>query len=252
MPPSYWIKLSLKSKPKDIFSRLLLDDDNKSTEHIAVSKILEKKYQDAIKFLLKTEEKEPYVYSTASNLAVAYELSGDFKSAIYWMKEALKRNPNSHYNTEWLHLYILKSELKIKKGELSLKNNLLITLPKKYNDNTLIDIDGQKHSVKDIRKALIYQLKERTIFVKPKDEIVANLFYTLAEIEANTRVVNEAIEMLKFSKLYGFNNSKLIDDKISEYQKSYIYAVLRYLLYAIVFIFIYSYLRRYIIKIFKK
>ena len=246
--PSHLFDNSIKNKPMNLFSERVRHKDIHTTEAIAVAKIIDKKYQDAIKYLLALEKEQQGVYSTASNIAVAYELQGDIENAIHWTQEALKRNKQAHYNTEWLHLFILKSKLKIRDNLLSLGNAHLIELPKTYDDNTYINIDGERHTISEVRNALIYQLKERTLFVKPKNAIVADLFYTLAEIEAHTRIIDEAIQIFHYSELYGFPNMVEINDKIDMYENAYWYAYMRYGLMIILGSIFLFYMKRYLAR----
>lgn len=67
---------------------------------------------------------------------------------------------------------------------------------------------------------LIYQLKERMVFVKPKDAVVANLLFSLSVIESHTDVVEEAIPLTKMAVEYGFRDNGLVAGKMALYQRA--------------------------------
>jgi len=218
-PPrgSIYIQHNIDATPIEIL-REYRDINKSSKEYEAVKLITQFKSKEAIAILLEIEAKRPALYTTATNLALAYELSGEYEEAIRWMKEALKRNKDSHYGTEWLHLFILKSKVKFPKESGYLEHNLLIKLPKKFDKESIIEIDDKNYSIRELEKALTYQLKERVIFVKPKDEIVAHLFYTLAMIYEHTTILSQSRKFLDYAKMYGFD-SKHITKKLELYDK---------------------------------
>jgi len=49
------------------------------------------------------------------DLGTAYELAGKNEPALRWIREGLRRNPNSHKGTEWLHVKILEAKIEQEK-----------------------------------------------------------------------------------------------------------------------------------------
>ena len=139
--------------------------------------------------------------------------------ALKWITEGIKRNPKSHDGTEWLHQLILEKKLKIKENPNFLMQNRIIELPKKITQNTKINISGTSYTVEEIQNAIIHQLKERLVFVKPKELIVADLLFTLGIIDAHTEILESSIKILTFSQQYGFTDSILIDQTINDYNQ---------------------------------
>ena len=90
----------------------------------------------------------------------------------------------------------------------------IIPLPEVFMDETVILIGETPFKVSKITKALEYQLLERVVFVKPEDEVVADLLFTLARINAQTNILEESIELLQLSSQYGFAQSPLLIDKL--------------------------------------
>lgn len=243
--PSFWFSKNIESDKEIVISKRLASIVHKTKADKAVMYISKGENKKAIDMLLNISNNSIDIYTKASNLAVAYELDGDIVSAKKWMKKALSVNKKSHYGTEWLHLFILKSTYHLKINPQWLKNRRLIPLPREFNETTRINIDGSEYTILELRAALIYQLRERVLFVKPKDKIVSELFYTLGRLEAETRVVDEAIQIFNFAKLYGFSDSSLIENQIKECNKAFIYFYIRYGLWIVFTIFLVWYLQKY-------
>jgi hypothetical protein len=127
---------------------------------------------DAISVLQAIEVAFPGRYATASNLGTAYELVGDVPNAKTWIKRGIKRKPDSHQGTEWLHVAILDAKLK-------LKNN-----PEWLEKHSVLDGD-RKRKATDVERALEYQLNERLYFIKDNDPIMCDLFYEAARFTTN-------------------------------------------------------------------
>ena len=187
-------------------------------EHHAVIYLLKGDYQKSIQKLLLLNKKHKNKYSIASNLGTAYELNGNNVEALKWITEGIKRDSNSHHGTEWLHQLILETKIILTKSPKFLEENRIITLPNEFNSDTNITINHKTYSIRKIERALEYQLRERTVFVKPKDAIVADLFYTLALIGSQTSSVETGLAYLEWAELYGFSQPKLLEEKKEFYQ----------------------------------
>jgi len=198
-------------KDKKVSADELSEDD-------AVILMLQGKYEESIKKLLELNQRHPNKYSIASNLGTVYELNGENEKALKWITEGIKRDANSHYGTEWLHQLILKLKIEERQNKNFLQTKRAIPLPEKFNLDDNITIDNQTHTISDIQKALGYQLRERLVFVKPKEQIVADLLYAHARIEAQLSTVEEGLKYLELAELYGFANSKLLEEKRAYYQ----------------------------------
>ena len=61
--------------------------------------------------LLQKLDSERGDYAVAANLGTAHELAGQNREAKKWIEEAIRRNPDSHHGTEWLHAEILESKI---------------------------------------------------------------------------------------------------------------------------------------------
>jgi tetratricopeptide (TPR) repeat protein len=66
---------------------------------------------EAVELLNKLETEEPGHFFIAANLGTAYELAGRNAEALKWINEGIRRNPNDHKGTEWLHAKILEAKI---------------------------------------------------------------------------------------------------------------------------------------------
>ena len=143
----------------------------------------------AVQILEEIERTNPGLYRTASNLGTAYELAGDPKKALEWIRRGIERNPESHESSEWLHVTILEkkvsgTEISKEPGAsllgLNFSNDSKPMLPTTFPAGN----SGDPLTLDQVEAALKYQLRERLQFVNPPDEIVASLLFDLGNIIA--------------------------------------------------------------------
>lgn len=192
--------------------------EKQSREAEAVDKVFSGDLNAAIAMLKKLEEKMPMQYSTAANLGTAYELSGDNVSALKWITDAMRLNPDSHDGTEWVHALILEAKIEGAKHPEHPIAARLLEVPERMNADTQIQVRGNSYSAEEIRHALLHQLNERLVFVKPKDPYVADLLYSYALIEANLSSVEAGLGLLKLAGEYGFADEALLSRRQQQFQ----------------------------------
>ena len=119
--------------------------------------------------------------------------------------------------TEWLHVLILEEKIRVRDlGDPSATSDFL-AMPETVLTGSNIKIGGKDYPVMAVYEALLYQLGERMLFVKPKDRIVSEMLYDLAILEANTNILESAIGLFDLSLEYGFRDPELIEAKKREY-----------------------------------
>jgi len=168
------------------------------------------KYDEAKKILLEIESKQPNIYETSSNLGTLYELTGDNKNALIWIEKALKLNTESHHGSEWIHVAILKKKL----GLISSENILNLDFGNEETPKTNLNKEQLQKLVND----LSYQLSERNQFVKPKESIVARLYFDLGNALALNLDLESAIKAYNLSKQYGYKNP-ILDKRLVSFQE---------------------------------
>lgn len=164
---------------------------------------------EALKILEKLEKETLGSYSVAANLGTAYELVGDNERAYEWIAKSMDRNPESHFGTEWLHLKILRTKEEIKKDPKWMETNsvLGINWDSVGGDLSKVQVAGERgqlYTAETVRKAIEYQLHERTEFVKPPDPTVASLLYDLSHLVRHSRSPEHGDLVLAASQNYGY------------------------------------------------
>jgi hypothetical protein len=172
--------------------------------------ILQKKYDEAIKLYLNIEKLEPKRYSTASNIGTAYELAGQNEQALQWIKKSIEIDPGSHYGSEWIHEKILEAKIK---GEQFYTTAFLLNA--NFGSASIPNSGFSQEELNDLHNQLYYQLNERMSFVKPKDELVAQLLFDLGNAAYELGWYQYAMRDYELAKKYGFTGD-LIDARIKE------------------------------------
>ncbi len=168
-------------------------------------------YQKAKKVYEQIEKLSPSLYTTASNLGTIYELIGKPDSALIWIKKSIEINPKSHKGSEWIHIKIL--EFKLSKSQ-DIQNSILgLDFGKDKTPS-----NPNNYNLEELQNHIWHQLRERTTFVKPENEIVGNIYFDLGNILAQTRDVQAALESFEAAKEYGFE-SELMTQRIAEFEK---------------------------------
>jgi tetratricopeptide (TPR) repeat protein len=157
-----------------------VDKSAEITNDLAVARILFGRVDEAIVLLKDLEKREPGSAATAANLGTAFELSGKDQAALQWIREGIRRDPQEHFGSEWVHVRILEAKLALKSDPQWLDKRNVLGLsfgdaPRPANPGEAEDHLGKKYSLAKTSRAVSYQLFERTLLVKPKDRLVADL-----------------------------------------------------------------------------
>lgn len=172
------------------------------------------KLPEAVKLLQFVENKYPGKYQTASNIGTAYELMGRNEDALKWILEGLKRNPNDHFKTEWLHVHILNAKLgKIPQQapgrsilNLDFGNEAMPKRPAHLPSGN----DGKPVSLYEMGSGLRYQLTERIWFVPAPDKMVAGMLLDWANLELLAGSVESADVLYDAAIRYGIKEDRTI------------------------------------------
>jgi tetratricopeptide (TPR) repeat protein len=169
---------------------------------------------EAVDLLQFLERKYPGKYESAANLGTAYELMGRNVDALTWIEEGMKRNPEDHYGTEWLHVHILKAKLKriaqpaVGRSILNLDfgNEAMPRLPPRLPTGNA----GKPLPLFTLGLALRYQLLERIQFVAAPDTMVAGLLLDWANLELLAGTVESADVLYDAALRYGSKEGRQI------------------------------------------
>lgn len=158
----------------------------------------------AVQILESVEKSNPGEYQVAANLGTAYELSGDLARAHYWIREGIRRNPNSHDASEWIHLRILEARQALEKDPDWLRSNSVLDLDFGADAQPRFPARWPKEagSADATIAALTYQLHERLAFVPAPDALVGALLADLAALLMLYRTVDVALPVFDLALSY--------------------------------------------------
>lgn len=175
---------------------------------------------EALKIFRDLEAEFPGQYQTAANLGTVLELSGNNEDALEWIREAIKRNPNSHRGTEWVHVKILEAKLASAKDPNWLKTHTI--LGNDFGSEGRPQVTGQlldKEEMERVIRALEYQLSERMSLVSPPDVYVGDLLFDLGNLVVLTKSVERGVAVLQLSEKYGTSRPEVLRTRL-EYFRS--------------------------------
>jgi tetratricopeptide (TPR) repeat protein len=228
------IRRSMDSSPEEWFRAITRnrngkDDDEFTPQELkGVQNIYLGHHDEALGIFEEIESASPGRYNTAANMGTAFELKGNLDLALKWIAESMRRNPGSHQGTEWLHVAILKTKIRLKQDPGYLAREHIIGLPDNFTKASRITVDGQDYSWFEVTNALRYQLLERAVFVKPQDPVMADLLYTYGVLEAHVRTVESGIKLLELSREYGYPDRKRLDETIGHYEWLILFRKIRF------------------------
>ncbi len=204
---THWLGVLGELKLEDV--RSPLHDQVSNRNNTAVAMLHVGMVERAIAILEELERTNPGRYYTAANLGTAYELNGQNEKALEWIKEGIKRDPDAHNGSEWLHVNILEAKLALEKDPNWLASNSVIGLHRLSEDQlssggpVAIGNRGEGVNLQQVEEALIYQLHERLEFIKPPEAVVANLLFDLSRTLARTRRLEHSAVIREFAHIYG-------------------------------------------------
>ena len=79
--------------------------------------------------------------------------------------------------------------------------------------------DGKRVSLFNLASSITYQLNERTFFVRPKEQIVAGLFFDLGNLELAAGSIEKANVAYEYALKYGYSEKASINDRRNEISK---------------------------------
>lgn len=207
---------------KEVIQAIKEDPTVENKNNLAVYLVYLGKYQSAIDLLTHIERIEPGRYRTASNIGTAYELLGDNAKALQWIKEGIRRNSDSHFGSEWLHVRILEAKIAEQQGKPVPRRGSILGLDfGRYLVPVVPELlplgnDGKPVSKFNLANSITYQLIERTSFVRPNEQIVAGLFFDLGNIEFAAGSIEKAEVAYEFALRYGYPDEAIINLRRNE------------------------------------
>jgi len=175
----------------------------------------------ALAILVQIERTKPGLYATATNLGTAYELAGKNEYALGWIRAGIRRNPQSHDGSEWLHGLILEAKLALAKDAgwlrshsvlgLDFGNAAIPKLPARFP----VDNRGNRLDAVGTRSAIHMQMAERLQFVPAPDAIVGDLLFDYANLLMLTDTMENATAIYDLALRYGTPRAELARQRMA-------------------------------------
>lgn len=176
-------------------------------------------YEKARDVLLEAERISPGDYAVASNLGTAYELLGENEKALEWIGLGMKRQPDSHGGTEWVHVKILEAKIALARDPKWLSNHSVLgvdfgTEPRPaLSGAAYASRESQLAEANRVISGAAYQLSERFQFVKGPDPFVGDVTFDLANAIAVGRSVEAAEDIYQLALEYGAPRAALAETR---------------------------------------
>jgi tetratricopeptide (TPR) repeat protein len=176
--------------------------DYKLLSDYAVLLLKAGKTTEALDILIELSKHYPNEYKIASNLGTAYELNGDVEKAIQFIKRGMELSPGAHEGSEWVHISVLETKLKMALDTAYLSKNSVLNLTEEKKNNPLI------------RDQILIQVRERFPFSPGPNPIMVSLLIDLADCYVNTASIEFSKALYTISENYYGAEKEVIDAKI--------------------------------------
>jgi tetratricopeptide (TPR) repeat protein len=183
--------------------------DFESLTNLGVLLIYQGQYASAVRLFVFLEKHHPGHHETAANLGTALELSGHDAVALQWIRIGIRRDPDEHEGTEWLHARILQAKLEQARNPAYLQSHSVAgiafepALVPRIPAAMPAGNTGEPIQPWQLNRALAYQLYERTQFVAPEDPVVANLLLDWATLNLAGGPIENADALYDVAVDYG-------------------------------------------------
>jgi len=169
---------------------------------------------EGLKIFQRLARQHPDEYVLAANLGTAYELNGNNREALRWIRKAVELHPDSHDGTEWLHENILEAKIAAQAESNANATPFASLVGVDFGSARKPawpdELETSPTARERIVKALRYQLRERVQFVPPRDPVVAQLLFDLSTLVALEATVNDAQQILEIALTYAEGRQKKI------------------------------------------
>jgi len=210
-PPSIWVRTTIL--------HALTDPSFNHLNDLGVLLIRQGQFAAAVKHFVQVEKLYPGHHETAANLGTALELTGHDATALRWIRIGIRRNPEEHYRSEWLHLRILEAKLALAKDPNHLQGRSVAglafapTLVPPLPTELPAGNDGRPVSPWLLNWSFSYQLHERLQFVAAPDPVVADLLRDWATLNLAGGPIETADAAYELAAHYGAERDALMNQR---------------------------------------
>lgn len=199
-----------------------------SKNDLAAARIFLREYDPAIELLRDAETLAPGKSAkVAMNLGAALERKGGAEEdALYWIREAYKRDANEAEGSGWLHVRILGAKVALAKDPQWFEKNTILGYDFGAGEEPIapgilpIDKDGKIKGVDDLLADIAYQIEERQKFVVAPDAIIGDLAAAAGDLVYAGSDGNPA-KYYELALRYGAPKSDLVRKRLERFRKMY-------------------------------
>lgn len=155
--------------------------------------------ENAVKLLEALYRLNPEEYNVVANLGTAYEVTGQNKKALEFIRKAVAINPASHFGSEWIHIRILEQKVKEKPDYTKIIN---LGADKSFTKWLTGETYNKEITPDSLMVQIAYQLHERIGFIPEPDPIVGQLIFDFADLVTIARSVSEAKPFYRYAVTY--------------------------------------------------
>jgi hypothetical protein len=195
---------------------------------LAATQVFLRQYDEAIEALRAAETSAPGKSAkVASNLGAALERKGGAdEDALFWVREAYKRDANEHEGSGWLHLRMLEAKVASARDPDWFKKNTILSYDFGTEEEPVapgilpVDKDGKLKGVDDLLADIDYQIEERQRFAQPPDAIIADLAASAGDLVYAGTDGNPA-KYYELALRYGSAKSDLVRKRLERFRRLY-------------------------------
>lgn len=181
----------------------------KETSDLAVAFIYLGKYEKALELSRKLASKYPEEYNVIATYATALELTGDYETALFYLRKAVSIDPSRHQASEWIHIRILEYLIAHKDSRAPVTTSVLGL---DFGSDTVPVFKGSYEHTDSLIEQLEFQLEDRGFFVDTTNTLYGSLLFDMANLvslRCEDRNWDQAIELFEEARRYGFDHPLL-------------------------------------------
>jgi tetratricopeptide (TPR) repeat protein len=170
------------------------------------------KAQEALVILERLIQKYPQEYNIIANLGTTYELIGENKKAVQYIKKGLEMNKKSLMGSDWIHVKILEAKMAMQQNPNWLRENAILG-----KEAISILESKNEEKIKQFIQDLGYQIFERTStqFIQPKEMIIGDLIMFLGDLYKRLEYYKYAIESYKLAEEYTVSKPEVLQTNLA-------------------------------------